>query len=218
MRRPAPTARPTLVRLGQGLVLAGVAGFWLLASVGAVRAPSYRLGADYLSALAASGAAEAAWGLAMFASGALALAGGAVVLRGSGPIAAGLLAAAAAAVALAGVARVACPSGAAGCNAGPSVLEPTTSGQVHALAVVAYQVFFSAALLALAWAGRQEGRPLPVVVGVGGAVVTAVLALDPLPLDPGWSQRLWVAVGHAVLVTVAVCRPCVPTSTAGDRP
>jgi len=217
MRRPAPSTGRT-VRLGQGLVLAGVSGFWLLASVGAARAPSYRLGADYLSALAAIGAGEPGWGLAMFVCGALALAGGAVVLRGSVPVAAALLAAAAGSVALAGAVRVACPLGAAGCNAGPSVLEPTTSGQVHALSVVAYQVFFSAALLTLAWAGRREGRVLPVVVGVGGAVVTAFLALDPLPLDPGWSQRLWVAVGHGVLVTVALCRPCVPTSAAGEQP
>ena len=84
--------------------------------------------------------------------------------------------------------------------------------------MVAYQVLFSAALLTLAWAGRREGHALPVVVGVGGAVVTAVLAVDPLPLDPGWSQRLWVAVGHGVLVAVGLCRPCTPTSPAGDPP
>jgi hypothetical protein len=215
MLRHAPLTGRERVRLGQGLVLAGVIGFWLLAGAAAARAPWYSPGADYLSALAAIGAREPWWGLAMFACGAVALAGGAVVLRGSVPVAAALMVASAISVAVAGIARVECPLGAAGCNAGPSVLEPTFSGQVHALAVVAYQVFFSAALLAAAWAGWREGRLLPVAVGVSGAVLTAVLALDPLPADPGWSQRLWVAAGHVVLVAVALCRSCLPTSTTG---
>lgn len=216
MLRQAPLTGRERVRLGQGLVLGGVTGFWLLAVAGAARAPGYSPGADYLSALAAIGAQEPWWGLAMFACGAVALVGGAAVLRGSVPVAATLMTASAISVAVAAIARVECPLGAAGCNAGPTVLEPTTSGQVHALAVAAYQVFFSAALLAVAWAGWRQRRLLPVVVGVSAAVLTAVLALDPLPVDPGWSQRLWVATGHVVLVAVVLCRPCLPTSTTGD--
>lgn len=214
----AQVTGPARVRIGQALVLAGVTGFWLLATVGGTRAPGYRPADDYLSALASIGAQEPVWGRAMFACGALALAGGAVVLGNCVRSAAALLAAAAVSVAVAGIARVDCPSGAAGCNAGPAVLEPTASGQAHTLAVVAYQVFFSAALLALAWARRQQGRVVPVALWVGGAAVTALLALDPLPLDPGWSQRLWVATGHLLLVTVALCRPCVPCSVSGEQP
>lgn len=186
------------------LVAAGVVGFWACAAIGGSRQPGYDPSIDYLSALAAFGAVDPGWGVAMFGCGAVAIAAAAVLLRRVQLVlACVLLAGSACAVVVAGLARVDCPEGAAGCNAGPAVLEPTTTGAVHAGAVGAYQVLFSLALLAAAVGCRGRRRSL-MVLGVVGALLTVLLAFDPLPLSAGWSQRLWVAVGHAALLAVAV--------------
>lgn len=178
-------------------VVAGIVGFWLLASVGAAAEPGYDPSQDYLSALAAFGATEPAWGLAMFASSTVAVLAVAWLARSW------LLAAAAVSLALGGVLRVDCPAGAAGCNAGPLVVEPSLVGQAHAVAVAGYQVLLSAALLALAWRARQVGRPVAVLAALAAALVPLALAFDPLPLEPGVSQRLWVAAGQLALLLVA---------------
>jgi hypothetical protein len=190
-------------RLG---VLASVLGFWVLASVGAARQPGYDAARDYLSALAALGASQAGWGLAMFACGALALACTAVVVRGlvPGRAAARLMLLAAAAVAVGGLARVTCLAGAAGCNAGPLVVEQTTLlSRTHSVAVATYQVLLSAALLALAWGAWQVHRRALAALSLGAATLTPLLAVTPLPWEPGTDQRVWVAVGHAVLLALA---------------
>ena len=208
---PSPSGRAGVV------LVAGVAGFWTCALVAASLQPGYDPAVDYLSALAAVGAHDPAWGLAMFASGALALGGAAAMLvsRGFRPAAA-LLGMAAVAVVVAGVARVDCLEGAAGCAAGPSAFAGGLASQVHSAAVLTSQVLLSAALLAVAWGGRRTcSRACVALVGVG-AVLTAVLSVNPLPLEPGWSQRLWVASGHAVLL--AVWGTCRPTPGIGSGP
>lgn len=195
---------------GAGVVLvAGVAGFWGCAFVAASLQPGYDPAVDYLSALAAVGARQPVWGLAMLACGAVALGGAAAMLAARGfRTAAVPLGMAAVAVAVAGAARVDCPEGAAGCAAGPSTFAGGLASQVHSVAVLASQVLLSAALLALAWTSRRTCRRTCVVAAGVGAVLTAALSLDPLPIDPGWSQRLWVVSGHVVLLAVWwVCRP-----------
>lgn len=188
-------------------VCLGVGGFWLAAALGARLEPGYQAGQDYLSALASVGASGPAAGLLMFACGAGALVAAAAVVREVEPAAVlgrRLLLAAAAFVAVGGLARVRCLDGAAGCNAGPLVVEQVTvSSQVHTVAILGYQVAFSAAMVGLAVvAGRRRRRSLA-ALGWAAAALTPVLALDPLPLTPGWSQRLWVAAGHAALLGLA---------------
>ena len=169
----------------------------MFANVGASREPSYDPAQDYLSALAATGAAEPVWGLLMFASATVA------VLAAAWHVRSALLLAAAAALAASGVFRVDCPSGAAGCNAGPLVVDPSVTGHVHAAAVVGYQLLLSAALLAVALVDHRAGRRGWAVAALAGALVPLLLALDPLPLEPGLSQRLWVVSGQAVLLMLA---------------
>jgi len=188
------SARPLGAQLG---VVLGVVGFWAFAGVGADRQPGYDPATDYLSSLAGRGAVEPGWGLAMLASAIVAVLAAALRVRSP------LLVVAAVSLTVAGVFRVDCPAGAAGCNAGPLVVEPGVTGQVHSAAVVGYQVFFSAAMLHLAWRCRQVGRCRAAVAALAGALVPLVLAGDPLPLDPGVSQRLWVASGQAVLLMLA---------------
>jgi hypothetical protein len=194
----------TSPRAGVGL---GVGGFWLAAALGGRLEPGYQASEDYLSALASVGASGPVAGLLMFACGAGALAAASAVVREVEPAAVlggRLLLAAAAFVAVGGLARVRCLDGAAGCNAGPLVVEQVTvSSEVHAVAIFGYQVAFSAAMVGLAVVARSRGRPGLAALGWVGAVVTPVLALDPLPLTPGWSQRLWVVAGHAVLLGLA---------------
>lgn len=197
-----------MARLGVGL---GIVGFWTCAAIGAQAQPGYDPTQDYLSSLAASGAAQPGWGVAMFGFGALALGSAAVAVRDLVPTgssrartAATLLAVSAGFVLLGGVARVECVMGAAGCNAGPLVVEQITlASRVHAGAVAAYQLAFSAGLLSLAWAARRAGGLALALVSAAGAVLTPLLAVVPTQVDPGTVQRVWVATGHAVLVTLA---------------
>lgn len=184
-------------RLARVVVVVGIGGFWTFASVGAAAEPGYDPTQDYLSSLAAIGAAEPAWGLAMFASSTLAVLGAAWCVRSPLLLAAGF------SLALGGVFRVDCPSGAAGCNAGPLVVEPALSGQVHSAAVIGYQVLLSAALVVLALTERRAGRGLHAYAALAGALVPLVLALDPLPLEPGLSQRVWVVAGQLGLLMLA---------------
>lgn len=199
----------TAARAARLVFVVGVAGFWVCAHIGAQRAPGYEPTTDYLSALAAVGAAEPGWGLVMFGFGSLALLGTSLAagewVRG-GPrwwhVAPASLLLASVATAVAGVARVRCPSGAAGCSAGPTVVEPSLVGQVHAAAVVSYQVLLTVALLVcarIAWHARRRWLAGALA---GGAVVTPLLAVDVVLVDPGWSQRLWVATGHGLLALV----------------
>jgi hypothetical protein len=142
----------------------------------------------------------------MFAFGALAVAGTALVVRDlvPGRAATRLLLLAALAVALGGLARVTCVAGAAGCSAGPLVVEQTTLlSRTHSVAVAAYQALFSAALLALAWSAWGVHRRALAALALGAAALTPLLAVAPLPWGPGTDQRVWVAVGHAVLLTLA---------------
>jgi hypothetical protein len=198
-----------MARLGVGV---GILGFWTCATVGAAAQPGYDPTQDYLSSLAASGAAQPGWGLAMFAFGALALGSAAVVVRDLVPTvstrartAAMLLAVSAGFVLLGGLARVECIAGAAGCNAGPLVVEQITlASRVHAGAVAAYQLAFSAGLLSLAWAARRAGVPMLAALSALGALLTPLLGVVPTgSLDPGTVQRVWVATGHAVVVALA---------------
>ncbi|MGA7689386.1 MAG: DUF998 domain-containing protein [Jiangellales bacterium] len=188
------TRQTLLARL---LVVLGVVGFWVFASVGAAQQPGYDAAADYLSSLAATGAVEPVWGLLMFASATMA------VLAAAWHVRSPLLAAAAVSLAAAGVFRVDCPTGAAGCNAGPLVVEPSLAGQVHAGAVVGYQLLLTAALLVIAVSDRRAGRRGYAVAALVAALVPLLLALNPLPLDPGVSQRLWVMAGQAALLMLA---------------
>lgn len=183
-----------LARLG---VVVGVVGFWAFATIGAAAQPGYDPSQDYLSSLAANGATEPVWGLLMFASAT------AAVLAAAWHVRSALLVAAAVALAVGGVFRVDCPTGAAGCNAGPLVVEASMLGQAHAGAVAGYQLLLSAALLALALADRRDGRPGYAAVALAGAVVPLLLAFNPLPIEPGLSQRLWVVSGQAVLLMLA---------------
>jgi hypothetical protein len=178
-------------------VVVGIGGFWTFASIGAAAEPGYDPPREYLSSLAATGAAEPVWGLAMFASATLAVLGAAWCVRSLLLLASGFF------LAMGGVFRVDCPSGAAGCNAGPLVVEPALCGQVHSAAVIGYQVLLSAALVALAGTERRAGRRVHASAALAGALVPLVLALDPLPLQPGVSQRVWVAAGQLVLVMLA---------------
>jgi hypothetical protein len=145
----------------------------------------------------------------MVGFGAVALTGAAGLLLSRRYRAGGvLMAAAGVAVVVAAGARVDCPFGAAGCAAGPGVVPADLTSQVHAAAVVASQVLLSGALVAVAWRARRQSATACALAAGAGAVLTAVLALDPLLLEPGWSQRLWVASGHLALLAVwGVCRP-----------
>ncbi len=189
------THQTLLARLA---VVLGVVGFWVFAGIGASREPGYDPTHDYLSALAATGAAEPLWGLLMFGSATVA------VLAAAWHVRSVLLLAATVALAAGAVFRVDCPTGAAGCNAGPLVVEPSVAGQLHAAAVVGYQLLLSAALLALALVDRRAGRRGWAAAALAGALLPLLLALDPLPLEPGLSQRLWVVCGQVVLLMLAL--------------
>ena len=195
-------ARPA--RVG---VAVAVAGFWLAALTAGAVEPGYDPGRDYLSALASVGAAAPAPGLLMFGCGAAALAAAGVVVQGVVPsarLARRLLLVSAACVGVAGLARVSCSDGAAGCGAGPAVVEQVTLlGRVHSLAVGGYQVAFSLALVALAAAAGRAWRRGLAAFGWTAALGTAVLAVAPLPWGPGTDQRVWVAAGHLVLLVLA---------------
>lgn len=211
-RRPVTGAVAASPPWGARLaVLLGVVGFWACAALGSAAQPGYASSQDYLSSLAAHGANEPGWGVAMFAFGALANAGVAAALLALVPpgqpgarVAVLLIVVSACLVVVGGLARVECPQGAAGCNAGPFVVEQfTLSSRAHAAAIVGYQLLVAAGLAVLAGVAFRAGRRVLAVASGVAAVAGPVLALARFGLDPGTSQRVWVLFGHAVMLAIA---------------
>lgn len=192
-------------------VPAAVLGFWLCATGAAALEPGYAPAQDYLSALAASGADRRWLGVLMFVCGSLALVATSFVVRGlvrSSRAPSVAMAVAGGCVLVAGLVPVSCAGGAAGCRAAPTLIEEAVAtGRGHSLAVVAYQVSFSVALLLLARAAHACDREGLAGLSLAGALLTPVLSVVSTLPDPGAAQRVWVLSGHVVLLALAAWPP-----------
>lgn len=187
---PAPAAAPA------GVVVAGVAVFWIGTLTAGVLAPGYAVGDDYVSSLAGRGSSVAVLGVT-----ALAVLGTAHLVA-----AAGLRGAVGGPLTLAGLAgltvaafRIKCPGGAAGCGFEPDAVPPDAADTVHGLAVVAYELGLVAAMVVVA-AGLARSRRGAAVGTLLAALGSVVLLLQVGGADNGWWQRAWLVVNTGWLV------------------
>lgn len=199
----------------RGVVVAGVAVFWLVALVAGALVPGYSARADYVSSLAGRGSSVAVFGIAAIAALGIAHVGAAAVWRG----------AVAVPLALAGVAgltiaafRTACPLGAAGCGTPPNVAPADLAGSVHGLAVLGYEVALLAAMVVVA-ARLARTRPLAAALTVAAAVLSVALALNIGGPDLGAWQRAWLVVNTGWLVAaVLLLSPPAPRGPTAPSP
>lgn len=186
------------------LVLAGVTCFWSAILVAAALEPGYTHRRDYVSTLAAHGAAHA--GLAIFA----------IVAAATAMLLAALLVQpvsrpAGAAIALAGVGfvvaaftRLECANGAAGCGLGGrfEVSGSTEIGHWTATTVSSILLIGGIALTGIALIRRR--RRIPGATTLAAAAVTASAFLATGGENPGLVQRIGIVVGTGWLAAFAL--------------
>jgi hypothetical protein len=185
-------------------VLVGVACFWSAILVAAALEPGYTHRRDYVSTLAAHGAAHA--GLAM-----LAIVAAAAAMLCAAPLLRPVSRAAAVAVALAGVGfavaaftRLECPKGAAGCGLGGR-FEVSGSTEIgHWTATTAASALLIAGMALTGAALLRLGRRAAGVATLMAAAVTAAAFLATGGDTPGVSQRVGIVAGTAWLAALAL--------------
>jgi hypothetical protein len=183
-------------------VPAALGAFWVLTLYGGTRAPGYDPIEDTLSALAARGPGESAWGVAAGLALALAHALAALGLwqRGHRVPAALLSAATGAGVALL-LLPVTCPRGPAGCSGVFSGRSVDLTSAMHRNAAAAYAALFALTCFALSYRQwRAASRPSAVLVAAA-ACLSVVLALGlRTGIALGLWERAWVALNSVLLL------------------
>jgi hypothetical protein len=185
-------------------VLAGVAVFWAAILVAGALEPGYALRRDYVSTLAAHGAAHA--GLAMLgilaAAGAIAAASLLVspVSRAAG-VAVGLAGAGFVVVAFT---RLDCANGAAGCGLGGR-FEVSGSAEIgHWTATTVSSVLLIAGIALTGVALVRQGRRVAGIASLAAAAVIAGAFLATGGDMPGQMERIGIVVATGWLAALAI--------------
>ena len=196
------------------LVLTGVASFWTAILVAAALEPGYTHRRDYISTLAAHGAAHPELAiLAIVAVAAAMLVASLLAWRLSrlGSVA---IALAGVGFAVAAFTRLDCPNGAAGCGLGGrfEISGATEVGHWSATTVASILLIAGIALIGLALLRR--GQRIAGAATLAVAMVTAASFLATGGDSPGVSQRIGIVVATAWLAVVAVSAAVRPGDPA----
>jgi hypothetical protein len=186
------------------LVLAGVAAFWFAIVVAAALEPDYRQRRDYVSVLAAHGAAHPWLAILAIVAAAAAMLFAALLVHRVSRLAA-------IAIALAGVGfvvvafwRLDCPSGAAACGLGGR-FEISGSDEIgHWTATTVSTALVIAGMALTGLALIRRGSRAAGAVTVVAAAVTAIAFLETAGDMPGVRERIGIAVATGWLAAVAV--------------
>jgi hypothetical protein len=186
------------------LVLAGVAGFWIAVLVAASLEPGYTHRRDYVSTLAARGAAHPGLAILAILAAASAMLAAALLVRRISRAAALLVAVAGAGFVVAAFTRLECANGAAGCGLGGrfEVSGSTEIGHWTATTVSSILLIVGIALTGIALVRR--GRRAAGVASLAAAAVTAGAFLATGGETPGVMQRVGIAAATGWLAALAV--------------
>jgi hypothetical protein len=185
-------------------VLAGVVGFWGAILVAAALEPGYANRRDYVSTLAAHGAAHAGLAIAGIVAVASALIAASVLVRGVSRLAAIALAVAGAGFLVAAFTRLECPNGAAGCGLGGRFELAGSTEIGHWTATTVSSILVIAGMVLTGVASIRLGRRVAGVATLATAVVTGGAFLATGGDQPGTMQRVGIAAATAWLAAVAV--------------
>ena len=186
------------------LVLAGVGCFWGAILVAAALEPGYTHRRDYVSTLAARGAAHA--GLAMFAivAAAAAMLFAAFLVRHVSRLAGAAIALAGVGFVIAAFTRLECANGAAACGLGGR-FEVSGSTEIgHWTATTVASILLIAGIAVTGVALIRRGRRIPGAASLAAAAVTAGAFLATGGQNPGLMQRVGIVVGTGWLAAVAI--------------
>jgi hypothetical protein len=198
-------------------VLAGVAGFWAAILVAAALEPGYAHRRDYVSTLAAHGAAHAGLAILGIVAAAGAMAAASLLVRPVSRVAAVAVAAAAAGFVVAAFTRLDCANGAAGCGLGGrfEVSGSTEIGHWTATTVSSVLLMAGIALTGVALVGR--GRRAAGFGSLAAAAVSAGAFLATGGDLPGQMQRVGIAVATGWLAALALVTLARRDPSSGGR-
>jgi hypothetical protein len=186
------------------LVLAGLALFWGAILVAAAVNPEYSHRRDYVSVLAAHGA-EYGW------LGVLAIAAAGGAMLPAGVLVRPLSRAAASAIVLAGIGfviaaftRLDCPNGAARCGLGGRFAISGSTDVTHWTAATVATALVIACIALTGLRLLRIRRPLPGLLTLAAAAVTAGAFLATGGQTPGEKQRVGIVVATGWLAAVAL--------------
>ena len=185
-------------------VVAAVVLFWLGIAVAAALEPGYAHHRDYVSTLAAHGAAHAGIAILAIVAAAAAMAGVALLVRPLTWIAATAIGLAGAGFVVAAFTRLDCPNGAAGCGLGGRF---EVSGGVeigHWTATTVSTVLLIAGMELAGLALLRQGLRAAGLATISAGAVTAVAFLATGGDEPGAMQRVGIVVATGWLAAVAV--------------
>jgi hypothetical protein len=184
-------------------VLAGVAGFWSAILVAAALEPGYEHRRDYISTLAAHGAAHAGLAIVGIVAVACAMVAASTLVRGLSLLGAVAIGVAGAGFLVAAFTRLECPNGAAGCGLGGR-FEISGSTEIgHWTATMVSSILMIAGIALTGLALIRLGPRAPGVATLATAVVTAVAFLATGGDEPGTMQRVGIVVATAWLAGIA---------------
>lgn len=184
--------------------LAGIAGFWVSILLAAAFEPGYTHRRDYVSTLAAHGAAHARLAIAGIVAVAAAMVATSLLVRRVSALAGVAIALAGAGFVVAAFTRLDCPVGAAGCGlggrfeiSGSTEIGHWTATTVSSILLIGGMALAGVALIRL-------GRRVPGAATVAAAVVTAGAFLATGGDEPGGMQRLGIVVATGWLAATAL--------------
>jgi hypothetical protein len=195
-------------RIGTGwialTVLAGVAGFWGAFLAAAALEPGYTHRRDYVSTLAAHGAAHAELAIAGIVGAAAAMVAASALVRTVSRLAAVAIAVAGVGFVVAAFIRLECRNGAAGCGQGGR-FEVSGSTEIgHWTATTVASVLLIAGIALTGVALIRPRRRVAGVATLAAAVVTAGSFLATGGDEPGVMQRVGIVVATGWLIGIAL--------------
>ena len=186
------------------VVIGCLAAFWGLVLLVGVENPGYSQTRDYVSTLAARGAAFGWLGVLAICAVAAAMLGTALLLRPLSVVAALLAGLAAVGFFVVAFTRLDCPDGPARCGLGGRF---DVSGFREITHSTATSVSAGFLIAAMAWSGVKlirGGRARAGGWSVGAAVATTVAFLAMGGSSPGWIQRVGILVATCWMAGIAV--------------
>jgi Protein of unknown function (DUF998) len=185
-------------------VLAGIACFWGAFLVAAALEPGYTHRRDYVSTLAAHGAAYGEVAIFAIVAAAAAMLFASLLLRHTSRLAALAVGLAGVGFVVAAFTRLECANGAAGCGLGGrfEISGSTEIGHWTATTVSSILLIAGMALTGLVWIRR--GRTIAGAATFAAAAVTAGSFLATGGENPGAMQRVGIVVGTGWLAALAV--------------
>lgn len=209
------------------LVLVGLAFFWGVVLLAAAVNPGYSHGRDYISTLAAHGAAHGWLGVLAIVAASGAMLAAAVLVRPLSRLAGISIALAGVGFIVVAFSRLDCPSGAAGCGLGGRFAISGATEVTHWTATTVSTVLLIAGIAFTGLALVRHGRTLAGVASWAAAAGTTAAFLAMGGRSPGDVQRLGVLLATGWLAVVAIATlahqarvgsPTRARTPSGERP